>query len=85
MSRLELFVLADCFSCTNALHQAAKAAAYFPTLEVVVTDLSKPNAVVPDIVFATPTFCLDGRIISLGTPEWQTLKRAIQSRVSGTQ
>ena len=78
MSRLELFIATDCPSCTYAEAVARRAAARFPELDVMVTDLDQPDVVVPDGVFAVPTFCLDDRVISLGTPEWGTLSRKIK-------
>lgn len=82
MSRLELFIATDCPSCTNAEAVARRAAARFPELDVMVTDLDQPDVVVPDAVFAVPTFCLDDRVISLGTPEWRTLSRKIKSHLA---
>ncbi|MBA3532456.1 MAG: hypothetical protein H0T73_11085 [Ardenticatenales bacterium] len=67
--RLELFVTADCPSCQTARQVAAQVAAHFPMLvEVHVIDLDLPGTVIPSEVFASPTFRLNGRIISLGTP-----------------
>jgi hypothetical protein len=80
--RLELFITSDCPSCVNAQDVANKAAAQFPELQVSITNLDMPDAVVPDTIFAVPTFCLDGRIISLGTPDWRALKQKIRSRTS---
>lgn len=82
MSRLELFVAADCPSCTHAQAVARRAAARFPELDVTVTDLDQPDVTVPDAVFAVPTFCLDDRVISLGTPEWGTLYTKIKSHLA---
>lgn len=82
MSRLELFVAADCPSCVHAQRVAHRAAARFPELDVTITDLDHPDAVVPDAVFAVPTFCLDDRVISLGTPAWGTLAKTIQAHLA---
>ena len=84
-SRLELFITNDCPSCVNALYVADKAAAQFPELKVSITNLDMPNAVVPDTIFAVPTFCLDGRIVSLGTPNWRALKQKIRSSLTTSQ
>lgn len=82
MSRLELFVATDCPSCTHAEAVARRAAARFPELDVTVTDLDQPDVTVPDAVFAVPTFCLDDRVISLGTPEWRTLSKKIRTHLA---
>lgn len=82
MSQLELFIAQDCPSCVEAQRVASRAAKRFPALDVVITDVDQPKAVIPESVFAVPTFCLDGRVISLGTPEWRQLRRTIQARLA---
>ena len=79
ISRLELFIAADCPSCVYAENIARRAATHFPELEVTITDIDQPNVEVPDAVFAVPTFCLDDRVISLGTPEWHALTKKIKT------
>ena len=78
MAKLELFVSADCPTCASAQQVAAEVAATFPTLSFVVTDIDDSDTAVPDNVFAVPTLCLNGRIVSLGTPRWALLCHAIQ-------
>ena len=82
MSRLELFIATDCPTCVYAQDVARRAATRFPELEVRVTDLDQPDVVVPEAVFAVPTFCLDDRVISLGTPEWHTLTSKIKAHLA---
>jgi hypothetical protein len=42
-------------------------------LELCVVDLSEPGVERPASVFAVPTYVLDGRIVSLGTPVFDEL------------
>lgn len=77
--RLELFVSRDCASCARARALAARAAAHFPALSVEVVDLDESP--VPPEIFATPTFRLEGHIVSLGTPTWESLARRIAERL----
>ena len=39
-----------------------------PEIEVELIDITDPRAVVPEVVFATPTYMLDDRIVCLGNP-----------------
>lgn len=73
MHKLELVVSEDCPSCETARGVAARVARRYPTLEVIVLDLDVPGVAIPERVFAVPTFCLDGAIVSLGTPDWESL------------
>lgn len=57
-----------------------RVAAEFDDVATRLIDLSVSSEQKPDAVFAVPTFMLDGRVVSLGTPSWasivETLKRA---------
>lgn len=70
LSLLEIFVLPRCFGSERAVEIAQRLEDRPDrTVEVRVVDLSQPNAVCPDAVFAVPTYVLNGKVISLGTPE----------------
>lgn len=71
---LEIFVQPRCMGCEWARDIAALVRANaIPGLRVNVVDLSDPAAVWPPRVFATPTYILDGQIISLGNPDVASL------------
>jgi hypothetical protein len=66
--RVAIYVLADCANCEYAWEIAALIRREYPQVEVAVVDLANPAEPVPDAVFATPTYLLDGRLWSLGNP-----------------
>jgi hypothetical protein len=41
-----------------------------PDVTIALVDVTEPEAVRPESVFAIPTYILDGRIVSLGNPEY---------------
>ncbi len=81
MNRLELYVMEDCPVCRTAEQMAARVARHFPELDVLVIDLDAPEGIIPEEVFAAPTFRLNGRIVSLGTPDWQALSSQIRAQL----
>ena len=65
---LVIYVMAHCAVCDYALETADWLRARYPQLNLRVVDLANPQEPVPEIVFATPTYVLDGRVWSLGNP-----------------
>ncbi len=66
---LKIFVSENCHGCDEALSVAAKIEQkHSKFLDVEIIDITDARAVVPEAVFATPTFMLNGRIVSLGNP-----------------
>jgi len=69
---LEIVVGPDCAGCDTARRLASELAQLgLPGVTITVVDLSEPGVVRPAPVFAVPTYVLDGRIISLGNPEFE--------------
>lgn len=67
---LDIYVAPDCVGCETARKLARIVRGLRrPDLEVRLLDLSDPHVVRPAVVFAVPTYVLDGRVISLGNPE----------------
>ena len=75
---LQVYVGAHCWQCREARDLAAVMTHEFPTLQVRVIDLDQPGGERPAAVFAVPTFMLNGKIVSLGTPFRQDLARDIR-------
>ena len=69
---LTVYIITGCANCEFARELAAEAGRAYPALRVQVLDLSQV-ADPPDTVFATPTYLLDGKVISLGNPDPQEL------------
>ncbi len=81
--QLEVYVAAHCWQCPTARALAEEMAHEFPALAVRVVDLDQPGAQQPPEVFAVPTFLLNGKIVSLGTPFRGELARQIRSAFKG--
>lgn len=69
--RLEIVVAADCHGCREARALAHDLRDRLPALDVDLIELDGGRPA-PLGVVATPTYLLDGRVISLGNPrrEW---------------
>ena len=67
-SVLKIFVRDDCSGCVEAQRMAAWITQDLPQLKVELIDIGHPQAIVPETVFATPTYVLNSRIVSLGNP-----------------
>ncbi|MEW5961483.1 MAG: thioredoxin family protein [Chloroflexota bacterium] len=65
---LKIFVTEHCSGCVEALRIAAEVSQDYPHLGVEVIDIGAPEVSVPEAVFATPTYMLNHRIVSLGNP-----------------
>lgn len=82
MTVLDVYVTTGCANCDYARGVASRAAEAFPALSVRVLELGAiPNP--PEAVFATPTYVLDDKVISLGNPDEQELNAALSNALSG--
>jgi len=78
---LKIFITEHCPGCVEARRIAAEVVQNYPHLGVEVIDLEAPEVSVPEAVFATPTYMLNDRIVSLGNPspaevtQWATEAR----------
>lgn len=77
---LTVYVEEDCFACVGARETAERARRELVQVEVEIVDLGDSVGEAPDAVFATPTFLLDGKVLSLGTPDWEALVDAVTAR-----
>ena len=68
MPLVQIVVAAGCSGCQEARRLADEAQRRFPAATVEVIDLDAEPGHRPASVFAVPTYLLDGRIVSLGTP-----------------
>lgn len=76
--KLDVFISAHCWQCPEARRLAQEAQTEFSALMVNVIDLDQPNALKPAFVFSVPTFVLDDKVISLGTPTREHLDQKIR-------
>lgn len=66
--RVEIYVAENCMLCAYAYEVAESIRADFPAVALSIINLSQTSEAIPDAVFATPTYLLDGRLWSLGNP-----------------
>lgn len=76
MVRLDVYVRRGCDNCDFARRLAAETAQAFPALRVRVLELDSVLQP-PEVVFATPTYLLNGTVISLGNPGREELHALI--------
>ena len=67
-STLRIFVKDNCPGCVEARQIAIRVEQEYPQLKVEMINISDPRATVPEAIFATPTYMLGNRIVSLGNP-----------------
>lgn len=79
---LRLYVQAGCPACPAAVELLRRAAESFD-IDARVIDLGLSWDDQPEAVFAVPTFTLDGRVVSLGTPSWDTLSALLSGPAGG--
>lgn len=66
--RVEIYVADHCMVCEYAYEVADAIRHDFPQVDLQIVNLSHSTTVIPESVFATPTYLLDGRLWSLGNP-----------------
>ncbi len=65
---LRIFVAETCPGCVEALDTATYIRQNYPEFAVQIVNMDNPTATIPDEVFATPTYMLNSRVVSLGNP-----------------
>jgi hypothetical protein len=78
MTRVEIYVAEHCLLCEYAYEIAQGIRENFPGVDLRIVNLSQTTEPIPDAVFATPTYLLNGRLWSLGNPS----REDIQARLS---
>ncbi|RIK42902.1 MAG: hypothetical protein DCC55_07490 [Chloroflexi bacterium] len=66
--QITIYVAKHCTTCDYSYQVAEEIRRKFPHVQVRIVDLEQTTEVIPEIVFATPTYLLDGRVWSLGNP-----------------
>jgi hypothetical protein len=69
--QVSIYVTGHCANCDHAWEVAQLIRDEYPKVLVAIIDLADPQAPVPDAVFASPTYLLDGQLWSLGNPSPQ--------------
>ena len=71
---VEIYVIDHCSNCDYARDVADTIRRDFPKVTVEVIDLQRTTRPIPEPVFATPTYLLNGRLWSLGNPSPQEVQ-----------
>ncbi len=74
---MEIYVAEDCAVCAYAYEVADSIRAGFPAVELRIINLSRTTEAIPDVVFATPTYLLNGRLWSLGNPSAEDVEKRL--------
>jgi hypothetical protein len=81
-TRLEIYIEEGCLACRRSIELGGEMRRQFPEAEVVI--ISGPSGGEHrSMVLATPTFILNGEIISLGNPSHTQLEEALRTAMQG--
>lgn len=75
---VDIYVAEHCFVCDYSYEIAQMIERDFPQVHVRIVDLTNTSERIPDSVFATPTYLLNGRVWSLGNPSPQQVTEKLQ-------
>ncbi len=75
---LKVFVIEHCPGCVEARNIATRVEQDYPSLRVEIIDINDAQVTIPDAVFATPTFMLNNRVVSLGNPDPNDIVRWVE-------
>jgi hypothetical protein len=73
-AELIIYVSRYCTVCRYAYEVADLIRTSFPWVQVSLVDLETTETDVPEVVFATPTYLLNGRVWSLGNPSLEKVQ-----------
>ena len=76
VTSLAIYVSEHCPVCLYAREVADMIRAQYPSVVVDVIDVVESRGAVPEVVFATPTYVLNGRVWSLGNPSQEMIRAA---------
>ncbi|HEY5640220.1 MAG TPA: thioredoxin family protein [Dehalococcoidia bacterium] len=79
---LEIYVQDGCFGCQRSYELAKRAREAFPEMQVEIVDFASTGGIYRSQVAATPTYILDGEIISLGNPSPAELEARLALRAT---
>lgn len=80
--QVAIYVAPHCANCQYAYVIADQIRTEFPQVELRIVDLSAGEEEIPESVFATPTYLLNGRVWSLGNPSHQQVSEKLGSLVN---
>lgn len=82
MTKLDVYVSEECWVCDETRRIVADITPKFPDLDIELRDVKDGRC--PSMVFATPTYVLDGRTIYLGNPTREELVQKLEDTLKGS-
>lgn len=74
---LDIYISKHCLSCDYAREVATDIERKFPEVEIHLIDIETSPESIPESVFATPTYLLNGRVWSLGNPSTEKINQTL--------
>ena len=74
--QLSIYVMQHCDGCAYAREVAEAIRLHYPRVCVAVVDIGQSGVTIPDEIFATPTYMLNGKVWSLGNPSDEMIRQA---------
>ncbi len=82
VASVSIYVAKHCEICAYSYEVAETIRNEFPQVEVRIIDMENTSEAIPDRVFATPTYLLNGRVWSLGNPSPQQVNDTLAHLVN---
>ncbi len=83
MIHLQIYVQKACASCTRSRQLAAMIAGEYNQIEVEIIEIESLSVDQwPEVLFATPTWLLNGQRVCLGTPDPLRLRQKIDALIA---
>lgn len=81
---IAIYVAQHCSNCAYAYEIAAEIRRQFPHVYVRMIEMETTTEVIPEVVFATPTYLLNGRVWSLGNPSRAKIQETLATASVGS-
>lgn len=83
--RVDIYVAEHCAVCEYAFEVAERIEVDFPDVNLHVVDIAQSTEPIPEAVFATPTYLLNGKLWSLGNPSPEDVQERLSAAVEERQ
>lgn len=83
--RVDIYVAEHCPVCQYAFEVAERIEVDFPDVNLHVVDIAQSTEPIPEAVFATPTYLLNGKLWSLGNPSPEDVQERLSTAVEERQ
>lgn len=82
--KVEIYVADHCGICDYTYEVAANIRQDFPEVALEIIDMAAPHRPIPEVVFATPTYLLNGQVWSLGNPSPEDVRTRLSEALTQT-